>query len=48
MPLSRHLENLKKHIKAGNMQSAKQVADSLMQRYSRKADQAKIKAALES
>lgn len=48
MPLNRHLENLAQYVKAGNMESAKRVAESLLRCYSRKSDQAKILAILES
>jgi hypothetical protein len=48
MHLNRHLENLVKHVKAGNTESEKRVAESLLRRYSRKSDQVKILAALES
>lgn len=46
MPLARHLESLARHVKAGNAQAAKQIAESLMRQYSRKSDKAKIQAAL--
>ena len=43
MSLDRHLENVKAHIKAGNIDSAKQIAQSLLRQYSSKAAHAKIK-----
>jgi hypothetical protein len=43
MSLNRHLENVKAHIKAGNIDSAKRIAESLLRQYSSKAAQAKIK-----
>lgn len=46
MPLKRHLETLAKHVKAGNMESAKRQAETLLRMYSRKTDQDKIRAAL--
>lgn len=46
MTLSRHLESLAKHAKAGNMQSAKQQAESLKRMYASKAAHKKIDLAL--
>jgi hypothetical protein len=46
MPLKRHLETLEKHVKAGNLESAKRQAETLLRMYSRKADQDKIMATL--
>jgi hypothetical protein len=46
MPLSRHIENIKAYVAQGNKQSAEKIAESLLRMYSRKSDQAKIKAAL--
>jgi hypothetical protein len=48
MPLSRHLENIKTYKAQGNAYCAQKIAESLLRQYSRKADQVKIKAALES
>jgi hypothetical protein len=47
MPLSRHLETIRIYIRQGNRYCAEKVAESLMRQYSRKADQAKIQAALQ-
>lgn len=47
MPLARHLETIKRHVQQGNNASAEKIAECLLRQYSRKADQAKIKAALE-
>lgn len=42
MTLARHLETLARHVKLGNVESAKQQAESLLRTYGRKADQKKI------
>lgn len=48
MPLARHLETIKIYKAQGNAYCAQKVAESLLRMYSRKADKAKILAALES
>lgn len=48
MPLSRHIETIRKHIALGNKQSAEKLAATLLRQYSRKSDQSKILASLES
>ena len=48
MPLSRHLETVRKHIAQGNRQSAENLVATLLRQYSRKSDQAKILSSLES
>jgi hypothetical protein len=42
MTLSRHLETLARHVQAGNIESAKRQAESLLRMYGRASDQKKI------